>query len=206
MSIHYELTRLAFRANGVPAALPRLERALATPAAGTRLLGAFVAEIGPLNEVTLLHALETPSAPLEARDARLRAGDLYGVADDLVEACATTLASFPFAPAARPGRVGPVFELREYTVKPGGLPALLSAWEARLPARLELSTLVMAAYAIDGVQPRIAHLWAYRDLVERGRVRADAVARGIWPPQGGADYLATMRTSIHLPTPFSPLQ
>jgi hypothetical protein len=50
------------------------------------------------------------------------------------------------------------------------------------------------------------HLWPYRDLVERARIRGEAVQRGLWPPKGGAEYLATMRSSIYLPAPFSPLQ
>lgn len=206
MQAHYEISRLTFRPNGVPPVLPRIERALANPAAGVRLLGVLIAEIGALNEVMIVHALDEPGSVLAARDARLRRGDVYGVSDELVEFSTATFASFPFVAPMSPGRHGPVYEVREYAIKHGALPALLSAWEAALPARLAMSPMLTAAYALDGAQPRMLHVWPYRDLVERGRLRGDAVAKGVWPPKGGADYLAAMRSSIYLPAPFSPLQ
>jgi hypothetical protein len=206
MQAHYDVTRLAFRPNGVPPALARIERALQRAADGTRLVGAFIAEIGALNEVLILHALDAPAAPLRMREERVRGGDLFGVSEDLVGASSFTFASFPFVPPIAAGRYGPYYELREYDVKPGALPRLLAAWEAALPPRLEMSPLLAAAYALDGAQPRMLHLWPYRDLVERARIRGEAVQRGLWPPKGGAEYLATMRSSIYLPAPFSPLQ
>lgn len=198
MQAHYAITRLAFRPGGVPSALPAIERALASEQGGGTLLAVLVSEIGALNEVLILHALDDAGA--------LRTGTLAEVSDQLVEASTARFASFPFVAPMGVGRYGPVFEVRDYAIRPQRLPELLAAWKAALPARLALSPLLLAAYALDGVQPRILHLWPYGSLDERARIRADAVAKGIWPPKGGPDYLATMRTSIYLPAPFSPLQ
>ena len=198
MQAHYEITRLGFRPGGVPGALPTIERALAAEERSARLIAVLISEIGTLNEVLIMHAKEGGGAP--------HRGELQNVSDQLLEASTATFASFPFVAPIEVGRYGPVFELREYTIRPQRLPELLAAWKAALPARLALSPLATAAYALDGVQPRILHLWPYPSLDERARIRGEAIAKGIWPPKGGADYLATMRSSIYLPAPFSPLQ
>ena len=206
MHAHYEFTRLTLRPGSVPAALPAIERALASGDTGTRLLAVLVSEIGVLNEILIVHALDGAAALVASRDARQRGADCFGAADTAIETSTATFASFPFVPPMTPGRFGPVFELREYTIRSAGLPKALAAWEAALPARLALSPLLTVAYALDGVQPRMVHLWPYASLDERARIRAEAIAKGGWPPKGGADYLVRMRSSIYLPAPFSPLQ
>lgn len=206
MQAHYDVTKLTFRPNGVAPALPHIERALSADTAAGRLLGVFVAEFGALNQVLILHALEDAGGALASRDARQRRGDLFGVSDQLIAASSSTFASFPFVPAISTGRPGPVFEVREYGIRFGALPALLDAWKAAIPARVAMSPMLTAAYALDGDQPRMMHIWPYKDLQERGRIRSEAVAKGVWPPKGGADFLATMHSSIYLPAPFSPLQ
>lgn len=197
MQAHYEITRLAFRPGGVPSALPAIERALASTGSGA-LLAVLLSEIGTLNEVLIVHALDGAGGERSSR--------LAEVSDQLVETSTARFASFPFVAPMQAGRYGPMFELREYTIRPQRLPELLNAWEASLPARLALSPLLIAAYALDGVQPRMLHLWPYASLDERARIRGEAIAKGIWPPKGGAGYLATMRSSIYVPAPFSPLQ
>jgi hypothetical protein len=50
------------------------------------------------------------------------------------------------------------------------------------------------------------HIWAYSGLDQRAKVRADAVAAGVWPPPGGAGRLLSQDNKILLPSAFSPLQ
>ena len=205
MPAHYEITRLAFRPNGVAPALPAIERGLSEDAPG-KLAAVLIAEIGALNEVMIIHTVEDAAKAHAARAARVRNGNPFGVGDQLVGAWSTLYASFPSLPPMPAGRHGPVFEVREYTIKPQALGKLIDAWTSALPARLAMSPIVTAAYAVDGEFPRIFHVWPYADLNERTRMRADAVAKGVWPPKGGAEFIATMRSSIYLPAPFSPLQ
>jgi len=200
----YELTRLTVRPASI--AVPALQKALASDPIPGRLLGAWMSEIGTLNQVVLLHAVDDPGASRAARAARSEKGDLFGHNEVALAHSVETFAGFPGLAAPPAGRLGPVYELREYTLVPDGLAGTLAAWQAALPARLAISPLVIAAYALEGVQPRIFHIWPYPDLNERARIRADAGARGIWPPKGGAARFATMQSSILLPLPFSPLQ
>ena len=52
-----------------------------------------------------------------------------------------------------------------------------------------------------------AKQWKFNrgDLEERRRLRAKAIADGVWPPPGGPEQFTVQRTEIFLPAPFSPL-
>ena len=64
------------------------------------------------------------------------------------------LIPFPFSPPLRPGKLGPIYEMRIYTVKPGTLPEIRKAWEAKLPERLKLSLLaVVGSIELGEVNP-----------------------------------------------------
>jgi hypothetical protein len=116
-------------------------------------------------------------------------------------------ALFPFLPPIAPGKFGPVYEVRLYHLKPSsGLAPTIEAWRAAVGPRSEVSPLTAAMYAPGGPGPRFMHIWPYTSLDERMRLRAEAVARKVWPPVGGPPHLATMTSTIFLPAPFSPLQ
>jgi len=105
----------------------------------------------------------------------------------------------------KPGKYGAVYEIRTYKLKHGGVPNTIAAWEAAVPERIKLSPLVIAMYALDG-PPRFTHIWPFVSLDARAAVRADSVAKGVWPPKGGPAWLTgEMRSTIALPTAISPL-
>jgi hypothetical protein len=95
--------------------------------------------------------------------------------------------------------------VRSYIFKTGGLQPTLDGWATQLPGRVAVSPLVGAMYKADGA-PGFTHIWPYPSLNDRAAIRADVVARGIWPPKGGPDCLHEMRSTICLPLPVSPLQ
>ena len=74
-----------------------------------------------------------------------------------------------------------------------------------MPARTEISKLVIAMYALDGV-PRITHIWPYVSVNDRARLRAESVQRGTWPPKSGVWLTPEMQSTIYLPTAVSPLR
>ncbi|MCI0548439.1 MAG: NIPSNAP family protein [Candidatus Rokubacteria bacterium] len=113
---------------------------------------------------------------------------------------------FAFVPEPRPGKMGPIFEIRYYTLKPGTLPDTAKGWEAKLPERIKLSPVVLAGGVEFGHANGFVHIWAYPSLDQRAQVRADAVKKGLWPPPGGRDRLLSQDNKIVLPSAFSPLQ
>jgi hypothetical protein len=163
-------------------------------------------EIGPLNEIVHVWAYKDL-----AERARIRAEAAKDphwppkIRDYLLSMRSEIVVPFPFLPEVRPGIIGPIFELRYYTLKLGTMPQVRKNWEAALPARLKLSPLVLAGAVEFGQADGFIHVWAYESLDQRMKLRAEAIAAGIWPPAGG-EYLVTQENKILLPAAFSPLR
>jgi hypothetical protein len=153
----------------------------------------------------VLRGFDDHALLLGERERILRTTDPFGAGDTIASLNFDSYAPFPFLPPVKPGKYGAVYEIRTYKLKHGGVPHTIAAWEAAVPARCELSPLSIAMYALDG-PPRFTHIWPFASLDARAAVRADSVAKGIWPPKGGPDWLTgEMRSIIGLPTAISPL-
>ena len=199
----YELAFLSTTIGAAPKAAPAIE-AYAKDGAGT-LLAVWASEIGALNQILLLRGFDGDVDLHEERQRALSSSSPFGCGEWLTGLSMDAYAPFPGLPPVQAGTYGPIYEVRSYIFKTGGLQPTMDAWKAALPARLELSPLVVAMHALDG-PPRFTHIWAYPSLNDRQAIRGDAVARGIWPPKGGTDHLAEMRNTICLPTAVSPLK
>jgi NIPSNAP len=75
-----------------------------------------------------------------------------------------------------------------------------------VPARNKISPLLTAMSSVTGAVTRFTHIWPYKSLEDRGRLRAKAMDEGVWPPPGGPDQLAVQQTDIYLPASFSPIR
>jgi len=164
-------------------------------------------EIGSLNEI--VHVW--PYRDLAER-ARIRAEAVKHpswppkIRDFIRTMRSEIVVPFAFVPEVRPGKMGPFFELRSYTLKPGSAPDVTKNWEAKLPERTKLSPIVLAGLVEFGAANGFIHIWAYESLDQRARVRAEAAKKGIWPPPAAPDTLMTQENKILLPSAFSPLQ
>jgi len=173
----------------------------------SELTGFFHAEIGPLNEIIHIWGYQS----LQER-SRIRAE----AAKDpnwppKIQEFLTTMSSeivipFPFAPEPTPGKYGPFYEMRSYTMRAGTLPDTMKRWEAKLQGRLGVSPLTLVGHVEFGTANKFIHVWPYPSLDARMATRKKAVAEGVWPPGGGADSLLTQSTKIIIPSAFSPLQ
>ena len=204
MAAVYELTTLEIKIRSNEPVYAALQKTL--PQAGGRLLGAFVPDIGDLNRVILLREFADGNALVSARDAMHKASDPLGCSEWTLSMRSRSFTLFPFLPAVQPSVHGPCYEIRTYTLRQTKLAFTLEGWQKGLPARLALSPLIGAFSALDGEVPGIMHIWAYPNVETRGRIRAEAMKAGIWPPPGGADSFATMNSTICVPAPFSPLK
>jgi len=91
-----------------------------------------------------------------------------------------------------------IYEVRTYILKPRSLPEVLKRFGEAYEKRKTLSQLFAFWYSEIGPLNQIVHVWPYKDLEERGRIRAEAVKAGIWPPKT-AEFMVTMRTDIMIP-------
>lgn len=170
------------------------------------MLGCWMMEIGDLNRIVLLRSFEDEGELLHERRHLRLAENPFGCRDLMSGYSAETFIPFPWLPPVPQGSFGPYYEIRTYELRLGGLPTLMEAWQRKLPARVELSPVLAAAYALDGV-PRFTHIWPYSSLEERERVRGEASKRGVWPPNAfPGTPPPPMRTMICIPLSCSPLQ
>lgn len=202
----YEIATLKLAMGAAGKAAPAIEAFCKESGAKGKLLGAFAIEIGELNQVMLLRGFDTPADLDEERRRTLNAANPFGASEWLNELVLDSYAPFPFLPPVETGDFGPIYEIRTYVYKHGGLPHILKAWENGVPDRVKLSPLTIALYSIDGV-PRVTHIWPYKTPNERFAMRTDSVKQGVWPPKGSPERLTdNMRSSLAVPLAISPLK
>ncbi len=95
-----------------------------------------------------------------------------------------------------------LYEIRTYTLKPGGIPGIIDRWSTQIAERIKLSPLAGAWYSELGGLNRRCHIWAYKDAGERFAVRERARNEGGWPPRGGQPG-ATLKQENMLVVPAS---
>ena len=202
----YALATLTIKIGAGAKVSEGIERFIAEKEAKGRLLGCWISEIGQLNQVYMLREFANQADLTHERKRVYDARDPFYASEHIVEMVLDSYARFPFVAPTEPGHYGSFYEIRTYRLKHGGVPGTLAAWEPALPARLKISPIVTAMYALDG-EPRMTHIWPYESLDQRQAIRAQAVSEGVWPPKGGADWLTgDMRSTIAVPLPISPLR
>jgi hypothetical protein len=165
-------------------------------------------EVGPLNEVTHVWPYDSLDQRTEVRAAAIKAGVWPPNNGELLVSMQSEIfIPAPFSPPLTPRTVGPLFEIRSYTLAPGALPGMMERWAAKIDERVKLSPLVGAWHSELGGLNKWVHIWAYKDAAERQRIRADAVAKGVWPPGGAASGLVVKQENkLVMPAACSPLR
>jgi hypothetical protein len=174
-------------------------------------LGAFWhTELGQLNRVIhvwpyedLHHRMAVRTAM--ANDAELR--QLRGGGDLIVaqESEIMTPAPFMHPLGSRDYGTGNIYEMRIYTQAPGNMPAVLKGWAEAIEHRETFSPLAACWSSEVGGLNKFVHVWVYKNLLERDRVRADSRKDGRWPAQTGVRPVR-QENMILIPAAFSPVR
>ena len=208
--MHYELATLTLGFGTAAKAAEAVARFCQSPEHQGELLGVWFSDIGALNQMWVLRGFDG-LAQLRAEQSRTRqSANPFGCAEWFSALSQTGYEGFGWMPPVRPsaesGIHGPVYEIRTYGIKPGGLQPTIDLWAQAIPERAKRSPCVVAMVALDGPL-RFTNIWAYASLNDRQAIRAQAVADGIWPPKGGPAHLTTdMHATIAMPLPPSPLK
>lgn len=96
-----------------------------------------------------------------------------------------------------------IYEMRTYDLKPHSLPEVEKRFGEAYEKRKKYSELAAFWHTEIGPLNQIIHVWPYKDLEERGRIRAAAVKDGAWPPKT-SEFMVTQRSDIMIPFAFSP--
>lgn len=91
-----------------------------------------------------------------------------------------------------------IYEMRTYTLKPRSLPEVLKRFGEAYEKRKRFSPLFAFWYTEIGPLNQIVHVWPYKDMNERTRIREEAVKDGSWPPKT-REFITTMRTDFYMP-------
>jgi hypothetical protein len=173
----------------------------------SELTGFFHTEIGPLNEIIHIWGYSDLAERARIRVEASKDPNWPPKIQEFIRKMTSEIVvPFGFVPNVQPGKLGPIFELRYYTLKAGKLPDLAKAWEGALAERIKISPIVLAGGVEFGKANGFVHIWAYSSLDQRAQIRDEARKRGVWPPPGGGDRLVEMKNKIMLPSAFSPLQ
>jgi hypothetical protein len=174
------------------------------------LAGFWSTEIGTLNQVVELLRFDD-AAQAQVVLAELQADAAMQSLEDRVRALVRReelLELHDLLPGRPPEQTGNVYELRTYTLAPDGLESFATLTGGILPWRTRFSAPVGFWVDRRGARPLIVHLWPYRDLAERQRIRADVARHDEWRTFGGkvSASMEEMRSEIMLPAAFSPLR
>jgi hypothetical protein len=96
-----------------------------------------------------------------------------------------------------------IYEVRTYDIKPKSLGEVEKRFGEAYEFRKTLSPLAAFWHTEIGPLNQIIHVWPYKDIAERDRIQAEAVASGNWPPKIG-EFIVNMRSEIFIPFKFSP--
>jgi hypothetical protein len=206
----YELATMTLPFGTAGTAAANVNAFTTAPEAKGEFLGCWFTDIGTLNQMIVLRGFADVATLQAERERTQKSADPFGCGTILQTLEQHSYEGFgwmkPVRPSAESGISGPVYEIRTYGIKPGGVQATIDLWEQYVPPREKISPCVVAMVALDGPL-RFANIWAYPTLDARSKARADAVAQGIWPPKGGPAFLTTNMTStIAMPTAVSPLK
>lgn len=198
-----ELTTLSIKAGAVKQALARLESLVTGP----RLLGCWHTVLGNEPRIFILNRGEPSSDNEGMRQKAVANLGLFELGDLASTICVDTYATLPCLPDIKTGAFGAFYEIRTYELQPAkALELAHKGWADVIDVRLGFAPITTVMHSVDGLIPRLVHIYPYRDLAQRQQIRDAAIATGFWPPKGGADRNQVMRTEIAVPASFSPLR
>jgi len=186
---HYDVTTITVRPNTQPKALAVLKDQLAN---ARGFVACWFTDIGALNRIMIIRAVDDLAANLNERRALLVSRNPFGIGDLIDEMTMDIYSALDCVAPMAPGDMGPFYEVRTYVFRPDGVAPTEQLWREWLPKREKVSP--------------ILHIWPYKSLDERARLRAEAVADKVWPPPGGPEQFVRMQNDIYMPAPFSPLR
>ena len=171
----------------------------------SKLAAFWHTDIGPLNQVIHVWGYESLEEREHVRAEASKADGWPPPSDGVILNMNSEI--WTPAPFMRPmggdQALGGIYEMRIYTYEPGSIPELIRKWSEALPYREEFSPLAAGMYTELGGLNRWMHVWPYKDLADRARVREEASKSPHWP--SGAPGRVRQENKILIPASFSPM-
>ena len=205
----YELRTYTLKPGSVPEFEERFTKRQPFREKHSKLGGFWHTEFGPLNEVVHIWPYESLQHRQDVRDAMAKDSDLQkmGGSDLIVSQDSEIYLPAPFMrPLGGDQALGSIYEMRSYTFLPGAMNGLIESWTKAIPQREEYSPMAAGMFTELGGLNKWVHIWPYKSVGDRDRIRAETVKAGIWPPGGEyRNLMVKQETKIMAPAAFSPL-
>lgn len=170
-------------------------------------LGAFWhTDIGPLNQIIHVWPYENLQHRTEIRALSAKDEHWPPKIQEFLETMESEI-MIP-APFMRPlgnQTLGGVYEMRMYIYRPGAMSEVLKRWGEAVPDREKLSPLAACWYSELGGLNKFVHVWAYKDMGERARIRTESQKLSNWPPPT-REFLVSQSNKLLIPAAFSPMK
>jgi hypothetical protein len=195
-----------------PGSIPKVEEIFAAglPARAklSRLAGFWRTEVGTLNQIIHVWPYENLNERERIRAKAIETGIWpVKIQEFILEMETKILYAAPFSPHFEPGEHGGLYEFRTYTYGAGDIPKVIEAWAPRIKERNEISPLIFAGHTEIGPLNQWIHVWAYKNMGERERLRALGMKPGSWPPPRHPSVtMHRMQNTFAVPAAFSPLR
>jgi NIPSNAP len=173
----------------------------------SKLAAFWHTEVGPLNQIVHVWAYDSFEQRLAVRAAASKdEGWPPPIREFVVSMQNEVFLPAPFSPPLTPRQIGPLFEIRQYTLRGGEIPGLIGRWSEKIEGRTKFSPLVGAWHSEIGTLNKWVHVWAYKDANERASVRAAAAATGQWPARNPPGVVIRQENAFLMPSAFSPIR
>ena len=171
----------------------------------SKLAAFWHTDIGPLNQVIHVWGYESLEEREHVRAEASKADGWPPPSDGVILNMNSEI--WTPAPFMRPmggdQALGNIYEMRIYTYEPGSIPELIRKWSEAIPHREEYSPLAAGMYTEFGGLNRWMHVWPYKDLADRSKVREEASKNPHWP--AGVPGRVRQENKILIPASFSPM-
>jgi hypothetical protein len=203
----YEVRTYGLKPGAVPGFEENFAKALPHREKYSKLGAFWHTEFGPLNQVIQVWPYEN----LEER-TRIRAevdkDPNWPPKNDRDIYVNTESEIFTPAPFMRPlggdQALGNIYEMRIYSYKTEAMGEVIKRWAAAVPHREEYSPLAAGMYTELGDLTNWVHIWPYKDMEEREKVRAESRKNPNWPPST-VGFLVREENKLLVPASFSPM-
>jgi hypothetical protein len=203
----YEVRTYTLKPGSVAQWEENFAKALPVRTKHSELGGLWHTEIGPLNQVVHIWPYEDLQQRTEIRaKAAQETGWPPAGGDLLLNMESQIFIPAPFCPKIGGGqKLGNIYEMRIYQYQPGSIPTVIERWgEALQGGRLDLSPIAACMHSEIGGLNVWIHIWPYKDLAERARIRAESQKLDSWPPKT-REFLVSQETKILVPAACSPM-
>jgi NIPSNAP len=202
----YEIRTYTLKPGTTPEFEKRFEAALPSRVKHSELAAFWHTDIGPLNQVIHVWPYEDLKQRADIRAKAAQEPNWPPKTTDLVLSMQSEIfIPAPFSPKLGGGqKLGNVYEMRIYQYQPGAIPTVIERWgEALKGGRLNLSPIAACMSSDIGQLNVWIHIWPYKDLAERARIRTESQKLSTWPPKT-REFLVSQQTKILIPASFSP--